>query len=164
MLIKNKIQRGVTLIEAMIALLVISVGLLGIASLQITAVSQNTSALNHNKAVWIAYTMSDRIRANLPAFAAYDGINTTGVYLQDCEGTECTNAQMVTADAADWQTMLNDLPGGQGIIGSNADGLLVNVMWDDTGTGVTGTNCDPADTNDLTCYTLAVAQPLAVGP
>ena len=56
MLIKNKIQKGVTLIEAMIALLVISVGLLGIASLQITAMSQNTSALNHNKAVWIAYT------------------------------------------------------------------------------------------------------------
>jgi type IV pilus assembly protein PilV len=70
MLVKNKIQRGVTLVEAMIALLVISVGLLGIASLQITAVSQNASALNHNKAVWIAYTISDRIRANLPAFAA----------------------------------------------------------------------------------------------
>jgi len=163
MLIKNKIQQGVTLIEAMIALLVISVGLLGIASLQITAMSQNTSALNHNKAVWIAYTISDRIRANLPAFAAYNGINTTNTYLQDCEGTECNNAQMVIADAADWQTMMTALPGGQGIIGSNADGLLISVMWDDDGTQ-TDPGCDPTDTNDLTCYTLAVAQPLAVGP
>jgi type IV pilus assembly protein PilV len=56
MLVKNKIQRGVTLVEAMIALLVISVGLLGIASLQITAVSQNASALNHNKAVLTGLT------------------------------------------------------------------------------------------------------------
>lgn len=166
MLVKNKIQRGVTLVEAMIALLVISVGLLGIASLQITAVSQNASALNHNKAVWIAYTISDRIRANLPAFAAYNGIDTTGVYLQECETANCNNAQMVTADAADWQTMMTELPGGRGIISSNAanDGLLVNVMWDDEGTGVGGTTCDPTDTNDLTCYTLEVSQPLAVGP
>jgi type IV pilus assembly protein PilV len=164
--IKNKIQRGVTLIEAMIALLVISVGLLGIASLQITAMSQNTSALNHNKAVWIAYTMSDRIRANLPAFAAYDGIDTNNTYIGDCETAPCNNAAMVTADAADWQNMLTDLPGGRGIIRFNAanDGLLVDVMWDDEGSGATGTNCDPTDTNDLTCYTLAVAQPLAVGP
>ena len=40
MLAKNHFQQGVTLVESMIALLVISIGLLGIASLQITAMSQ----------------------------------------------------------------------------------------------------------------------------
>lgn len=158
MLVKKQIQRGVTLIEAMIALLVISVGLLGIASLQITAMSQNASALNHSQAVWIAYNMSDRILANISQFNNYDGADTASSSPQDCLTNSCSNAQMVTADIADWATLVGNLPGGRGIIRSNADGLLIDVMWDDDGTGATGTGCDPTDSNDLTCYTLAVAQ------
>ena len=158
MLVKNKIQQGVTLIEAMIALLVISVGLLGIASLQITAMSQNASSLNHSQAVWYAYNMSDRIRANMNQFANYSGIDTSGAYSQDCLGSACSNAQMLQADAADWSTMVGNLPGGRGMITNNADGLVVTVLWDDEGTGATGTNCGADPNVDLTCYTLAVAQ------
>ena len=158
MLAKRRNQRGVTLVEAMIALLVISIGLLGIASLQITAMNQNTSSLNHSQAVWIAYNMSDRIRANISVFNNYDGIDTTNGYSQDCTGTACNTAQMVTADAADWANLVANLPGGRGIINANADGLLVTVMWDDEGTGATGTGCGPNPNVDLTCYTLTVSQ------
>jgi len=157
MLIRKHIQQGVTLVESMIALLVISIGLLGIASLQITAMSQNASSLNHSQAVWYAYNMSDRIRANITEFANYDGIDTANSYSQDCLSATCTNAQMLTADAADWATMTGNLPGGRGVITSTADGLLVNVMWDDEGTGATGTNCGTNPNVDLTCYTLVVA-------
>lgn len=162
--IKNKIQRGVTLIEAMIALLVISVGLLGIASLQITAMSQNASSLNHSQAVWFAYNMSDRIRANTPAqFNNYNGIDTSTGYGQDCMTLlPCTDAQMLLADAADWQVMVQTLPAGRGMITSTPDALLgtvlqVSVMWDDDGTGATGTACSGNPAADLTCYTLTVA-------
>jgi type IV pilus assembly protein PilV len=158
MLIRQQFQRGLTLVEAMIALLVISIGLLGIASLQITAMSQNTSSLNHSQAVWIAYNMSDRIRANIGQFANYNGIDTSNVYTQDCMAGSCTNIQMRVADAADWTAMVGTLPGGRGIIGSNADGLLVTVLWDDDGSGATGTGCDPTVATDLTCYILVVAQ------
>lgn len=157
MLIKKRCQQGVTLVESMIALLVISIGLLGIASLQITAVSQNASSLNHSQAVWYAYNMSDRIRANKDQFANYDGIDTSNSYSQDCLSSACSNAQMLTADAADWATMTGNLPGGRGVIASTADGLLVSVMWDDEGTGATGTNCGTDPNVDLTCYTLVVA-------
>ena len=158
MLSRQKSQQGVTLVESMIALLVISIGLLGIAALQLTAMSQNTSALNHSQAVWIAYNMSDRIRANITEFNNYDGIDTTTGYSQDCMSAVCTNAQMLTSDAADWSNLIATLPGGRGQITSNADGLLVTVMWDDEGTGATGTNCGNNPSVDLTCYTLAVAQ------
>ena len=158
MLVKRNNQRGVTLVEAMIALLVISIGLLGIAALQITAMNQNTSALNHSQAVWAAYNMSDRIRANITEFNNYGGIDTNNGYAQDCMAGPCTNAQMLTADAADWSTMVQNLPGGRGIIAANADGLLVTVMWDDEGTGATGTGCGPNPNVDLTCYSVAVAQ------
>ena len=157
MLVKKQSQQGVTLVESMIALLVISIGLLGIASLQITAMSQNASSLNHSQAVWYAYNMSDRIRANISEFANYDGIDTANSYSQDCMSSACTNAQMLTADAADWATMTGNLPGGRGVVTSTADGLLVSVMWDDEGTGATGTNCGTNPNVDLTCYTLVVA-------
>ena len=157
MLVKKQFQQGVTLVESMIALLVISIGLLGIASLQITAMSQNASSLHHSQAVWYAYNMSDRIRANIGQFANYDGIDTSNSYSQDCLSAACSNAQMLTADAADWAAMTGNLPGGRGVITSTADGLLVSVMWDDEGTGATGTNCGTDPNVDLTCYTLVVA-------
>lgn len=158
MLVKKHKQRGVTLIESMIALLVISIGLLGIAALQITAMSQNTSAMNHSQAVWLAYNMSDRIRSNITEFDNYDGIDTNDSYSQDCMSAACTTGQMLTADAADWSTMIGNLPGGRGMITASADGLLVTVMWDDEGTGATGTDCGADPSVDLTCYTVMVPQ------
>ena len=152
-------QRGLTLIESMVALLVISIGLLGIAALQITAMNQNTSSLNHSQAVWIAYNMSDRIRANLPEFANYDGIDTsTGPGGGNCETASCDTNAMMDADAAEWTQLIQGLPSGRGTITANADGLLITVMWDDDGTGATGTGCGGNPNVDLTCYTLAVAQ------
>jgi type IV pilus assembly protein PilV len=156
MLTRKRIQQGVTLIEAMIALLVISVGLLGIASLQITAMSQNASSLNHSQAVWMAYNMSDRIRANSGQFNTYNGEDTASSTPRDCESLSCSAVDMVEADIADWKAMVENLPNGRGIIGSNADGLLISVMWDDDGSQ-TDLGCDPTDAADLTCYTLAVA-------
>jgi len=160
MLISKKSQRGVTLVEAMIALLVISIGLLGIASLQLTAMNQNASSLNHSQAVWIAYNMSDRIRANISEFNNYHNIDTNNSYSQDCvfPSSSCNTGQMVVADAADWSTLIAALPGGRGTVVNNAGVITVTVMWDDDGTGATGTGCNPANASDLTCYRMAVAQ------
>ncbi len=158
--IKNS-QRGVTLVESMIALLVISVGLLGIAALQITAMKQNTSSLNNSQAVWVAYNMSDRIRANISQFDNYKGIDTNTGYSQDCMSTTCSNAQMLVADAQDWTTLVQALPGGRGmIVGPIATPNVINVtvMWDDEGTGATGTACGNNPDVDLSCYMLVVAQ------
>lgn len=158
MLTRTRQQRGMTLIEALIALVVLSIGLLGIASLQLTSMKQNVSALNHSRAVWYAYSMSDRIRANITEFANYDGIDTSIEYSQDCLSQPCSNAQMRIADAADWADMVSNLPAGRGIIDDNADGLMVSVMWDDEGTGATGTACGPDPSVDLTCYSLEVGR------
>jgi len=152
-------QQGVSLVESLIALVVISIGLLGIAALQITSMSESSSAANHSQAVWIAYNMSDRVRANDDQFANYAGIDTSTGYNQECMTLDCTNAQMLIADAADWANMIGALPAGRGIITDNApDGLLISVMWDDAGTGANGTGCGPDPAVDLTCYTVVITQ------
>ena len=163
-------QQGVTLIESLAAVLVMSIGMLGIAALQLTAMSQNTSALNHSQAAWLASNMSDRIRANLPVYDLYAGIDTGNGYSQDCESTACSATQMMTADAADWKTLVETLPGGQGLVtndldvGAGDNALIVTVMWDDEGTGATGRDCGPNPEVDLTCYSVSVPPPVAALP
>lgn len=154
----NYHQRGVSLIESMVALLVISIGLLGIASMQITAMKQNANALNHSQAVWIAYNMADRVRANISQFTNYAGVDTNNSYSQDCMGATCNNVQMVTADAADWSTQVQNLPAGRGMIAGDATQLVISVMWDEEGTGATGTGCGNDPEVDLTCYTVTLVQ------
>jgi type IV pilus assembly protein PilV len=157
--IKHNRQRGVSLVESMIALLVISIGLLGIAALQITSMKQNNSALHHSQAVWIGYNIADRIRANFARFDSYAGINTSNSYSQDCVSGPCSAGQLVVADAANWATAMQTLPGGLGIISSpSANELLITIMWDDEGTGATGTACGSDPAKDLTCYTVSLLQ------
>ncbi|WP_397451322.1 type IV pilus modification protein PilV [Pseudomonas sp. NA-150] len=57
-------QTGVALIEVMITLLILAVGLLGVAMTQLNALKYSDSAMLHSQASFIAYDMLDRIRAN----------------------------------------------------------------------------------------------------
>jgi type IV pilus assembly protein PilV len=158
MCVNKSRQRGLTLIESMVALVVISIGLLGIAALQLTAMQMNSSALHQSKAVWAGYAMADRIRANNIRFADYSGIDTNDPYSQDCMSNPCNNDQMVTADAAEWTDYMRDLPSGRGQVTGNANLLIVTVMWDDDGTGATGTDCSGNAQVDLTCYSVPLVQ------
>ncbi len=159
---KRHNQKGITLIESMIALLVISVGLLGIAALQLTSMKQNSSALQNSKAVWIAYTMADRVRANQNQFANYDGVDVGAgsgkTYDRDCTASACTSGQLIVSDAQDWWGDVSILPAGRGMIDANATTMTITVMWDDEGTGATGTDCGTDPEVDLTCYRVTLTQ------
>ena len=64
-------QRGTTLVEVLIAALIIGIGLLGIASLQVKALQASTTAESRAIATDIAASLADRIRANLKNKAQY---------------------------------------------------------------------------------------------
>ena len=153
-------QHGVSLVESMIALVVISIGLLGIASLQITAMKLNSSALHNSQSVWIAYNMADRVRSNIAQYTNYVGVDTDFAAAQDCLTQACTTAEMINADAADWKALVETLPDGRGMIfqPTGSTNLVITVMWDDEGTGATGTNCGSNPKIDLTCYTVTLVQ------
>lgn len=151
-----KDQSGMGMIESLIALLVISIGLLGIAALQITSMQQTASSHWHSQAVWYSYEISDRISANGAAnFNLYDGIDTDTDYSMDCKSGPCTAAQMVTADAQDWGEMIDSLPGGRGVISATGANLQVSVMWEDNSAENNCTNGEPA-TASQSCYTVTI--------
>ncbi len=161
--INNLDQAGMSLIESLIALLVISIGLLGIAALQISSLQQSSSANWHSQAVWYNYEMTDRINTNRAGFAnqaalaaAYNDIDTNDSYSQDCQAGPCTAAQMVQADAQEWQTLVQNLPQGRGFVNQTATGLLVvSVMWND---GAAQTNCTNGEDGsaNMTCFAVTM--------
>ncbi|MGV8919212.1 MAG: type IV pilus modification protein PilV [Pseudomonas sp.] len=57
-------QTGISLIEVMVALVVLAIGLLSVSMLQLNALKYSDSAMLHSQASFIAYDMLDRIRAN----------------------------------------------------------------------------------------------------
>lgn len=102
--------RGVTLVEALVALVVLSVGMLGIAGLFVHSVRNSRSALLRTQAVNLVADMTDRIRANASAGAAYDlaGYGDAPT-LRDCaptsggSGANCSIDELAEDDLARWQ-------------------------------------------------------------
>ncbi|TAH12173.1 MAG: type IV pilus modification protein PilV [Curvibacter sp.] len=149
MLMKN--QRGAGLIEALVAILVLSIGLLGMLGMQ-------TAALKYEQSSWIRSALSsniaslaDRIRANSGSLAtaytytrsyaderaAIEASNTYFDPARDCDTTVCTAAELATYDMLVWRRDLDQqLPGATGfIVPTGTKGVdlrfLVTVAWFD---------------------------------
>ena len=66
----RQLQSGFSLIEVMVAVLVLSIGILGLAALQATALRNNQSALERSQGVVNTYSMVDAMRANVDSARA----------------------------------------------------------------------------------------------
>jgi type IV pilus modification protein PilV len=66
-------QHGFTLVEVLVTVVILAVGLLGLAGLQAVSMRNNHSAYERTQAVQLAYDMADRVRANTPAVPAPAG-------------------------------------------------------------------------------------------
>ncbi len=126
--------RGFTLLEVLVAILVLSVGLLGLAGLQAYGTRHNNSAYLRTQANQQLYDMVDRMRANLGGAdnGNYDAMPVIGANLSmDCTAVACTSAQMATYDMEVWEKANRELlPSGTGNIVNNGDGTFtVSVSW-----------------------------------
>ncbi|MDG2288271.1 MAG: type IV pilus modification protein PilV [Woeseiaceae bacterium] len=108
----NSKVRGFTLIEVLIALVIMSVGMLGIAGLYVHSMQAGrTSILRHN-AVTLAGDIADRIRANPRAGAAYAQAGANNNCVDG--GVNCTIGEMAANDIFLWDQQAEaTLPNGQ---------------------------------------------------
>ena len=108
--------RGFTLIEAMVALVVLAVGMLGIAGLYVTTLRSGGGAIYRMQAVNLAADLGDRIRANRGANVAYAAAAANN----NCYGAgsvDCGPALMAANDLLVWQNQVTTiLPGGNGAV------------------------------------------------
>lgn len=163
-MMKNRIQHkttlisGFTLVEVLIAVLVLSIGLLGLASLQASSLRNNYSAYMRSQAAILAHDMADRIRSNPTAAAVlagpYSNITASPATDTGCASSACNPTDVATHDAFQWFQNLATLPGGTGTVIGNGINFTVTVMWDDEKRGVTGTGCSGDLTVDLACFAI----------
>jgi len=107
----TRLQRGFSMIELLVAVLVMGIGVLGITGMQVISLQNNRGALLRSEAIILAYDILDRIRANPtgnPAGLAYSGIDLDDAPpgANDCNSATCTSAQMVQFDQAVWKCAL----------------------------------------------------------
>lgn len=104
--------RGFSLLEVLIALLIFSLGLLGLAGLMVVSVKTNHSAYLRTQASFLAQSMADRMRANIGRINDYAGdydLSTAGNGTDACAAASCTPAQLVARDKAIWSRQLTTL-------------------------------------------------------
>lgn len=132
-------QSGFTLLEVLVAMLVLSIGLLGLAGLMASSMRNNQSAYHSTQATWLAYDILDRIRANRAGALAggYGAASALGAPA-DCS-TDAPSGLIAAQDIGGWKNMVAcALPEGDGAITvTPASGQVsITVQWNDArGTG-----------------------------
>ncbi len=120
-------QRGVGLIEVLIAVLVMAIGLLGIAALQSITLKNSGGAAERTQAVIETYAMMDVLRANKSSLATY---NTAGWACAEGAASNDTNDNV---DGWLEQLRANVAPSACGRVNCGGGGnCTVGVRWDDT--------------------------------
>lgn len=107
--------RGFTLVECLVAQVVLSVGLLGAAAMLLGSLRVHSAALRAFAATGLARDMADRILINTAAGAAYDTRNAGTA--DTCSSAPCSPAERAAADLAFFLAASGELPpraGAQG--------------------------------------------------
>ena len=142
-------QTGVTLIEVLVSVMLMSLALLGMAALQAHSMALQTSATTRGNVAVLIADISDRMRSNLSESPGYDTTMVTPTFAitanwvgqatppstpsTNCMTTACTAPVRATYDLATWRIKVrNELPRGSALIsGGQQTGINVTIMWFD---------------------------------
>ena len=131
---------GFSLVEVLVALVVLSIGLLGIAALHVEGLRSGRTALTRSTAVMLAADMADRIRGNRGGKLEYETVLTKANTNAKCKpaGAGCTVVELARHDKATWLGLIDAaLPGGTGTIDcvtacndpATADTYTITITW-----------------------------------
>ena len=164
-----KNSAGFTLLEVMIAMVIFSIGLLGLAGIQAVSINNNNSAYTRTVTMQLAYNMADVLRASTDGtgniISAFDTVTTaipgsapTSCIQKNGGGApSCTETELANFEIYHWKKRIEkELASGLGSISKTGDVFTITIMWDDEHTGATGTACGDDNTVDLKCYTLDI--------
>ncbi|GAB4193365.1 MAG: hypothetical protein Tsb002_23830 [Wenzhouxiangellaceae bacterium] len=120
---------GYTLVEVMVAVLVLSIGLAALGLLQVSTVQNTYNSNNRAMAVMAAEAMADRVRANITGyeFGAYANLTAPGAAVACTPGAPCDPIAIAQAEYANWnQELAVNLPQGAGVLCMDGDDGDIN--------------------------------------
>lgn len=108
-------QRGVSLIESLVAIVVMSLGILGILGVQMRTLADTQTSVRRAQAIRLIEDLSERMKVNpsaLGSMASYTTAwNNTPTSPADCKTTACNSGQLAVYDLVQWkQSVKNTLP------------------------------------------------------
>lgn len=121
-------QRGFTMVEALVTVLIFAIGMLGVIGLQSLALASNSISSQRNSATVLALDMADRMRANLAAVngGAGTGYDAAAAAAGACRSVyadavsapaACTSDALAADDLYDWEAQIQQtLPSGAGAV------------------------------------------------
>ena len=129
-------QRGFSLVEVLIALIIMSVGMLGIAGLYVQSMQAGRTSLFRHHAVTLAGDVADRIRANPTAEVAYTGVGVD--FSCVAAGINCNPVEMASHDILLWDGQADEsLPNGTVVVAFDnttaPPTYTIAVGWDEPG-------------------------------
>lgn len=127
-------QSGLGLIEILVAVLVLGIGILGVASTQVVSLQMSSQSQNRSQAVLLAEDILDRIRANSDnpgAYALAQG-DAQGADNGACDTSFVpANATVAANDLAAWENSLACLlPDAERTVAVNGNTVTVTIDWD----------------------------------
>jgi len=135
--------RGVSMIEVLVAIVIFSLGLIGLALMQLKGATFTKDSGARSVAVLQARSLADRMQANPTGVAAGDYVWAGGTppTYTDCSSSACTSAQVANNDLNAWLTQMQaSLPASaststvMGQVLSNGDGTYtIKVQWNGLG-------------------------------
>jgi len=116
-------QKGVGLVEVMIAVLVLGVGLLGILTLQKNALKLNQVSYYYSQASVMISDITEKVRSNIAAANQYElNFGQVPASPSDCIATPCTSDQLAEWQLAQWRTRIAQIfPSGDAEIQISTD-------------------------------------------
>lgn len=103
--------KGFSLIEVLVSLFVVSIGLLGIAGMELFSAQSGNEAVQRASAVWLSQEIMEKMRANPTALSAYVGTNVgngvIGTPGTDCSSASCTGVQLAAYDLWSWENLVD---------------------------------------------------------
>lgn len=129
--IRNK-QKGYTLFEVMISIIVLSMGMMALGSIMVRSLRYSKESANRFVATQQLYEIADRMRANHKGVSAgnYDNKEGLAPEAKSCRTESCTYSELADFDVYEWNFKNSRvLPLGEGQIIKDGDGFLVVVSW-----------------------------------
>ncbi|MEY4763495.1 MAG: type pilus modification protein PilV [Pseudomonadota bacterium] len=158
-------QRGLTLMEVLVTMMVMALGLLGIAGLQTSTMRYQLGSTERSNVALLLADFAERVRANLkvapgeidgsrylmqdaedaetPAYSWDAMQGTPPTASKDCDSAACTADELAEFDMAVWRAQVRKmLPGGVAqVSGTTAQGLRVTLAWRDKDHTAAPTTC-----------------------
>ena len=147
-------ERGITLLESLIAIVVMALGILGILGAQMKTLTDTQSGVRRAQAIRLIEDLGERLQNNPDALTHLNQYTTSPTTSKDCSISACSPDELAIHDIKQWrENVINALKGSDAIVFIPKGGdrqLGVMISWNENLYNSSGKNLSAIDKSELT--------------